>query len=45
MPGLASEGGPLTARLILLDEIAAHLDPLRREALFDRLAKAARKCG
>ena len=25
-------------RLILLDEIAAHLDPLRREALFDRLA-------
>ena len=24
-------------RLLLLDEIAAHLDPLRREALFDRL--------
>ncbi len=27
-------------RLILLDEIAAHLDPLRREALFDRLAQS-----
>ena len=24
-------------RLLLLDEVAAHLDPLRREALFDRL--------
>lgn len=27
-------------RLILLDEIAAHLDPLRREALFERLAES-----
>jgi DNA replication and repair protein RecF len=25
-------------RLLLLDEIAAHLDPLRRAALFERLA-------
>jgi DNA replication and repair protein RecF len=28
-------------RLLLLDEVAAHLDPLRREALFDRLRKGA----
>ena len=34
---LAGGGQP---RLILLDEIAAHLDPLRREALFDRLAQS-----
>jgi DNA replication and repair protein RecF len=27
-----------SAPLILLDEVAAHLDPIRREALFDRLA-------
>jgi len=27
-------------RLLLLDEVAAHLDPLRREALFDRLRKS-----
>ncbi len=26
-------------RLLLLDEVAAHLDPLRREALFERLAE------
>ncbi|NJM49817.1 MAG: DNA replication/repair protein RecF [Sphingomonadales bacterium] len=26
--------------IILLDEVAAHLDPLRRAALFDRLAKS-----
>ena len=26
------------APLLLLDEVAAHLDPLRRAALFDRLA-------
>ena len=26
-------------RLLLLDEVAAHLDPLRREALFERLRK------
>ena len=25
-------------RILLLDEVAAHLDPLRRQALFDRLA-------
>jgi len=24
-------------RILLLDEVAAHLDPLRREALFERL--------
>ena len=28
-------------RLLLLDEVAAHLDPLRREALFDRLRNGA----
>jgi len=33
--GLAAEGRP---RLLLLDEIAAHLDPLRRAALYERLA-------
>jgi DNA replication and repair protein RecF len=32
--GLATQDRP---RLLLLDEVAAHLDPLRREALFDRL--------
>ena len=32
---LAATGRP---GLLLLDEVAAHLDPLRREALFDRLA-------
>lgn len=31
---LASEGRP---GILLLDEVAAHLDPLRRAALFDRL--------
>ncbi|KLE33879.1 DNA replication/repair protein RecF [Aurantiacibacter luteus] len=31
---LAARGRP---SLLLLDEVAAHLDPLRREALFDRL--------
>lgn len=35
--GDASAGPP---RLVLLDEIAAHLDPLRREALFERLASS-----
>lgn len=29
--------GEVRPRLLLLDEVAAHLDPLRREALFDRL--------
>ena len=28
-------------RLLLLDEVAAHLDPLRREAMFDRLRTGA----
>ena len=28
-------------RLLLLDEVAAHLDPVRREALFDRLREGA----
>ena len=32
---LAASGRP---GLLLLDEVAAHLDPVRREALFDRLA-------
>lgn len=32
--GLPGEERP---RLLLLDEVAAHLDPVRREALFDRL--------
>lgn len=35
--GLAAAGRP---SLLLLDEIAAHLDPFRREALFERL-----RCG
>ena len=40
--GLAGGGlsNSIRPRLILLDEIAAHLDPLRREALFDRLAQS-----
>lgn len=29
------------ARLLLLDEVAAHLDPIRREALFERLRTGA----
>lgn len=36
--GLLDIGRP---RLLLLDEVAAHLDPLRREALFDRLREGA----
>jgi len=28
-------------RLLLLDEVAAHLDPVRREALFERLREGA----
>jgi len=31
------EPGEARPRLLLLDEVAAHLDPLRRAALFDRL--------
>jgi DNA replication and repair protein RecF len=30
-------GAPARARVLLLDEVAAHLDPLRREALFEQL--------
>lgn len=33
--GLAAEGRP---GVLLLDEVAAHLDPVRREALFERLS-------
>jgi DNA replication and repair protein RecF len=33
--GLAARG---RASVLLLDEVAAHLDPVRREALFERLA-------
>jgi DNA replication and repair protein RecF len=36
--GLLDTGRP---RLLLLDEVAAHLDPLRREALFNRLREGA----
>ena len=38
--GRSEAGSGDRSRLILLDEIAAHLDPLRREALFDRLAQS-----
>lgn len=34
---LLEEGTERRPRLLLLDEVAAHLDPLRREALFNRL--------
>lgn len=34
---LLESGGEVRPRLLLLDEVAAHLDPVRREALFDRL--------
>ncbi|MFK4873117.1 DNA replication/repair protein RecF [Novosphingobium sp. ZW T3_23] len=34
---LLEGGAEQRPRLLLLDEVAAHLDPLRREALFDRL--------
>ena len=37
----ASLLGAERPRLLLLDEVAAHLDPLRREALFDRLRQGA----
>ena len=33
--GLAAAGRP---GVLLLDEVAAHLDPVRREALFERLS-------
>lgn len=34
---LLERDGEHRPRLLLLDEVAAHLDPLRRQALFDRL--------
>ncbi len=34
---LVENDGETRPRLLLLDEVAAHLDPVRREALFDRL--------
>ncbi|PEQ14278.1 DNA replication/repair protein RecF [Novosphingobium sp. PC22D] len=34
---LLEHAGEARPRILLLDEVAAHLDPLRREALFDRL--------
>lgn len=34
---LLEAGGETRPRLLLLDEVAAHLDPVRRKALFDRL--------
>jgi DNA replication and repair protein RecF len=34
---LLEDGGGRRPRLLLLDEVAAHLDPLRRDALFARL--------
>jgi DNA replication and repair protein RecF len=34
---LLESSGEARPRLLLLDEVAAHLDPVRREALFDRL--------
>lgn len=34
---LLETGAEQRPRLLLLDEVAAHLDPVRREALFDRL--------
>lgn len=34
---LLESGSEQRPRLLLLDEVAAHLDPLRREALFERL--------
>lgn len=35
---LAGSGPDQRPRLLLLDEVAAHLDPLRRDALFERLS-------
>jgi DNA replication and repair protein RecF len=34
---LLEDGGGRRPRLLLLDEVAAHLDPVRRDALFTRL--------
>lgn len=38
---LLEASGETRPRLLLLDEVAAHLDPVRREALFDRLRAGA----
>ncbi|MBT0666987.1 DNA replication/repair protein RecF [Novosphingobium profundi] len=38
---LLESNGETRPRLLLLDEVAAHLDPVRREALFDRLRQGA----
>jgi len=38
---LLESGTQQRPRLLLLDEVAAHLDPLRREALFDRLREGS----
>lgn len=37
----SADDEPGRPRLLLLDEVAAHLDPVRREALFDRLRGGA----
>lgn len=39
---LAAAGRP---SVLLLDEVAAHLDPVRRTELFRRLRKARRRSG
>ncbi len=38
---LLETSGEARPRLLLLDEVAAHLDPLRREALFERLREGS----
>jgi DNA replication and repair protein RecF len=38
---LLENSGEARPRLLLLDEVAAHLDPVRREALFDRLREGS----
>ena len=38
---LLESTGERRPRLLLLDEVAAHLDPTRREALFERLRAGA----
>lgn len=38
---LLEDAGERRPRLLLLDEVAAHLDPLRRKALFERLRAGA----
>ncbi len=37
---ISSQAGAAGRPLLLLDEVAAHLDPLRRAALFERLGAA-----